>query len=84
MVNKEIISSLLEWSDFLSEKSIIKDAGRSIVFWICHLCASIIDSVMAGMSSVLNLLNAINEPVFNAFVKVGIRARERDDSAEAI
>lgn len=69
MGNKEIISSLLEWSDFLSEKSIIKDAGRSIVFWICHLCASIIDSVMAGISSVLNLLNAINEPVFNAFVK---------------
>lgn len=69
MGNKEIISSLLEWSDFLSEKSIIKDAGRNIVFGICKVCANIIDSVMGGISSVLNFLNAINEPVFNAFVK---------------
>ena len=69
MENKEIISSLLEWSSFLSEKSLVKDAGRNVVFWICKLCANIIDKIMGGIDSVLNFLNILNEPIFNAFVK---------------
>ena len=69
MENKEIISSLLEWSSFLSERSLIKDAGRTIAFWICKLCANIIDKIMGGIDSVLNLLNIINEPIFNTFIK---------------
>ena len=69
MENKEIISSLLEWSSFLSEKSIVKNAGRNIAFWICQLCANIIDKIMGGIDSVLNFLNILNEPIFNAFIK---------------
>lgn len=69
MENKEIISSLLEWSSFLSERSLIKDAGRTIAFWICKLCANIIDKIMGGIDSVLNFLNILNEPIFNAFIK---------------
>lgn len=61
MSDKEILEKLLEFAPFLSIQSMIKDFGRSILYWITSVLMWIVEKVggvLTEMVSVLGFYNA--------------------------
>ncbi|MCR1929396.1 pLS20_p028 family conjugation system transmembrane protein [Enterococcus gallinarum] len=82
MSEKEILEKLLEFAPFLSIQSMIKDIGRSILYWITSVLMWIVEKVggvLTEMVSVLGFYNATDMTgkggildTFSAFQKFGI------------
>ncbi|WP_407952223.1 pLS20_p028 family conjugation system transmembrane protein [Enterococcus faecium] len=82
MSDKEILEKLLEFAPFLSIQSMIKDFGRSILYWITSVLMWIVEKVggvLTEMVSVLGFYNATDMTgkggildTFSAFQKFGI------------